>query len=160
VIFASENSHKFGQPEKIHNHSYGHTHVKSTISSSSSSKIITTTYCHSIANMTRTEATFKGLTKKAVQVKQDPSILSIPDLMRVATFRNEESDNGTLQAPVGRIVSPRTQQIEHAKRPLTALYLKNFIIIQIIIKLSSLGGEERILTHGGSSSDASTPQQA
>lgn len=67
--------------------------------------------------MTRTEIKLKGLVRKAVQVKQDHTTLSILPSMRVAKFTNEESEDYTLQAQVRHMVSPLTKQINVAKTP-------------------------------------------
>ncbi len=67
--------------------------------------------------MTRTEAELKGLVRKAIKVKHDHPILSIPAAMRVAKFTNKEAEDRTLQQQVFCMVSPPAKQNNIAKSP-------------------------------------------
>ena len=55
--------------------------------------------------MTRTEAELKNLVRKAVMVKYNHPILSIPTAMKVAKFPKEEAEDWTLQMRVRHMVS-------------------------------------------------------
>jgi len=58
--------------------------------------------------MTKNGAKLKGLMRKGVEVKQDHPTLSIPAVMRVEKFTNEEAQDCTLQQRVCCIISPPT----------------------------------------------------
>ncbi len=66
--------------------------------------------------MPRDELELKAMVKKAGQVAKDHPTLKVPEVMRVAKFTLEESQDGTLQMSVCRLIdgTPASIAVSHS----------------------------------------------
>ena len=68
-------------------------------------------------NMPRDQLELKAMVKKAVQVDKDHPTLKVPEVMRVAKFTLEESQDRTLQMRVRRLIDQTPTSITVSLSP-------------------------------------------